>query len=385
MAGRQYHDVMISGAPFSVDVRYQNLKQIGGGSYGIVCSADDSVENRRVAIKKVPNTFQDLVDAKRILREIKLLRHFDGHDNVIRIYDIMIFPHDQVDFNDIYIVTNLMESDLDRIIASEQQLSDQHFQYFLYQMLRGMRYVHSANVLHRDLKPSNLLVNSNCELAVCDFGLARGVEEDQAGGSAGDMTEYVVTRWYRAPELLSENRSYDDKVDVWAVGCIFAEMLRRGPYLKGDTPMQQLELIIKTLGMPTEEEMSFIENDYLKQQMRNLPSMRNTPLNEQFPKASPGSLDLLGRMLKFNPNQRISVDDALKHPYLAQLHNKDDEPACEMVFNNDFERECIETGRDIPKRDIQEMMIEEMRYFRPSKESLAKMSEDSNMVYDDRK
>jgi len=338
-----------------------------------------------VAIKKVPNTFQDLVDAKRILREIKLLRHFDGHDNVIRIYDLFTFPHDKEDFSDIYIVTNLMESDLDRIIASEQQLSDQHFQYFLYQMLRGMKYVHSANVLHRDLKPSNLLVNSNCELAVCDFGLARGIEEDQ-GGSAGDMTEYVVTRWYRAPELLSENRSYDDKVDVWAVGCIFAEMLKRAPYMRGDTPMQQLELIIKTIGMPNEKEMAFIENEYLKDQMRNLPPMRNKPFAQQFPQATPGALDLLSMMLKFNPEHRISVEDALRHPYLAQLHNEDDEPGCEMVFNNEFERECIETGRDIPKTELQKMMIEEMRYFRPSRESLAKMSHDSNMgVYDDRK
>merc|ERR1711871_1024485 len=122
---------------------------------------------------------------------------------------------DTEDFSDAYIITDLMESDLDRIISSSQPLTEQHFQYFLYQILRGLKYIHSANVLHRDLKPSNLLVNSNCDLAICDFGLARGIN-----ANADDtLTEYVVTRWYRAPELLTDNRTYGSAVDVWSVGC----------------------------------------------------------------------------------------------------------------------------------------------------------------------
>jgi mitogen-activated protein kinase 1/3 len=131
---------------------------------------------QKVAIKKITDAFADLVDAKRILREIKLLRHFDGHENVIKILDILTMPPNSMDFMDIYIVTDLMESDLDRIISSSQPLTEQHFQYFIYQILRGMKYIHSANVLHRDMKPSNLLVNANCDLAICDFGLARGVD-----------------------------------------------------------------------------------------------------------------------------------------------------------------------------------------------------------------
>ena len=128
-------------------------------------------------------------------------------------------------------MTSLFESDLDRIIASQQRLSDQHAQYFVYQILRGLKFIHSAQVLHRDLKPSNLLVNSNCDLAICDFGLARGVSPEVAG----QLTEYVVTRWYRAPELLCESADYDEKVDVWSVGCVLGEILGRRPIFKGNS------------------------------------------------------------------------------------------------------------------------------------------------------
>lgn len=130
------------------------------------------------------------MDAKRIYREMKLLRHLGDHENVIRILDIMTMPPNCHDFDDIYIVTDLMESDLERIITSNQPLSDAHFQYFLYQLLRGMKYIHSAKVLHRDLKPSNLLVNANCDLAICDFGLARGVETSVEE----ELTEYGTLR-----------------------------------------------------------------------------------------------------------------------------------------------------------------------------------------------
>ncbi|CAN0144495.1 unnamed protein product, partial [Phaeothamnion confervicola] len=177
---------------------------------------------------QVTDVFRDIGDAKRVLRELKLLRHFTLHENIVSILDIMLHPQDTLDFRDLYIVTNLMESDLDRIIASSQALTDQHHQYFLYQMLRGLKYIHSANVLHRDMKPSNLLVNANCDLAICDFGLARGVDLE----FEDELTEYVVTRWYRAPELLVDSPHYGKTVDIWSVGCIFAEMLSRRPFFQ---------------------------------------------------------------------------------------------------------------------------------------------------------
>jgi mitogen-activated protein kinase 1/3 len=169
-----------------------------------VISALNKSSNQKVAIKKITRAFDDPVDAKRILREIKLMKKL-YHENVIRIVDLIPPPPTQEEFEDIYIVQDLMETDLHRIIYSKQPLTIDHVQYFVYQILRGLKYIHSSNVLHRDLKPSNLLVNANCDLKICDFGLARGVEDEQSGA----LTEYVVTRWYRAPVSYATNDQGD--------------------------------------------------------------------------------------------------------------------------------------------------------------------------------
>ena len=235
----QYHSVQVGYNRFYIDVRYKDLKPIGDGSYGFVASGTDTVTGEKVAIKKIKDTFIDVIDAKRILREIKLLRHFSSHENIISIFDLMSYPPNKPHFDDVYIVTNVMESDLERIIRSKQVLTDQHLQYFLYQILRGLKFVHSANVLHRDLKPSNLLVNANCDLALCDFGLARGFD----GEHQDNLTEYVVTRWYRPPELLCDSPNYGKPVDVWSVGCIFAEVIVHEPFFRGNDPQHQLEII----------------------------------------------------------------------------------------------------------------------------------------------
>jgi mitogen-activated protein kinase 1/3 len=169
------HAFECSGTTFVVDDKYEYIKQIGHGAYGVVCSALNKKTNQKVAIKKIPNAFDDLIDAKRIVREIKLLKFFN-HENIISLYDI-IKPDNKTGYPDIYIVTDLMETDMHRVIYSRQDLSDEHIQYFLYQLLRGVLYIHSANVIHRDLKPSNLLLNKNCDLKICDFGLARALSK----------------------------------------------------------------------------------------------------------------------------------------------------------------------------------------------------------------
>jgi mitogen-activated protein kinase 1/3 len=190
----------------------------------------------------VPRAFNDEIDAKRILREIKLLKHF-RHENIVGIVDLMPPTATYLeDFHDVYIVADLMETDLHRIIYSKQKLSIDHAQYFIYQVLRGLKYIHSADVIHRDLKPSNLLVNSNCDLKICDFGLARGINDAQADGKAGTMllTEYVVTRWYRAPEIMLACHEYSKPIDMWSVGCIFGELIQRKPYFPGDDYIDQV-------------------------------------------------------------------------------------------------------------------------------------------------
>jgi tRNA A-37 threonylcarbamoyl transferase component Bud32 len=236
---------------FTVDRRYSMIRTIGSGAYGVVISALDSNSNTNVAVKMVPKAFSDEIDAKRILREIKLLKHF-RHDNIVCLLDMMP-PNVQYldDFTDVYLVTDLMETDLHRIIYSKQKLSIDHTQYFIYQVLRGLKYIHSCRVLHRDLKPSNLLVNSNCDLKICDFGLARGIRRDPTDpsnsgtSSTSDtmlLTEYVVTRWYRAPEIMLACHEYSYPIDVWSVGCIFAELILRKPYFPGDDYIDQVRI-----------------------------------------------------------------------------------------------------------------------------------------------
>ncbi|KFR07705.1 Mitogen-activated protein kinase 7, partial [Opisthocomus hoazin] len=174
------------------------------------------------AIKKIPNAFDVVTNAKRTLRELKILKHFK-HDNIIGIKDILKPTVPYGEFRSVcvpwtpgfpprYVVLDLMESDLHQIIHSSQPLTLEHVRYFLYQLLRGLKYIHSANVLHRDLKPSNLLVNENCELKIGDFGMARGLGADPCHAKAF-LTEYVATRWYRAPELLLSLHRYTRATD----------------------------------------------------------------------------------------------------------------------------------------------------------------------------
>lgn len=316
---------------FEVPDRYKLQYAIGQGAYGIVCSAIDAELNEKVAIKKVFNIFEhDHEFQKRILREIKILKHFE-HENIICLTDL-IPPRNYAQFNDVYIVTDLMETDLRQIVKSDQPLSDQHIQYFLYQILRALKYIHSANVLHRDLKPSNILLNSDCELKICDFGLSRGINFETANPMMS--TPYVATRWYRAPELLLMWETATKAIDVWSVGCIFAELFGRKALFPGKNYLHQLDLILDVLGTPSENQIKGCEK--AKTYLKGLPHRQQRNLRSLFPTASPQALDLLSKMLKFDPTERITVDEALEHPYLESLHDVDDEPSAE-VFDFTFE------------------------------------------------
>uniref|UniRef100_A0A669EUQ2 Mitogen-activated protein kinase n=1 Tax=Oreochromis niloticus TaxID=8128 RepID=A0A669EUQ2_ORENI len=224
-------------------------RPIGYGAFGVVWSVTDPRDGKRVALKKMPNVFQNLVSCKRVFRELKMLCFFK-HENVLSALDILQPPHIDY-FEEIYVVTELMQSDLHKIIVSPQPLSSDHAKVFLYQILRGLKYLHSAGILHRDIKPGNLLVNSNCVLKICDFGLARVEESDESR----HMTQEVVTQYYRAPEILMGSRHYSNSIDIWSVGCIFAELLGRRILFQAQSPIQQLDLITDLLGTPSMEAM----------------------------------------------------------------------------------------------------------------------------------
>ena len=344
----------VSGTTFVVDDCYQFVKQIGHGAYGVVVSANNRKTNTKVAIKKVPKAFEDLIDAKRILREIKLLNFFE-HENIIAMVDVQK-PPGRTGYEDIYIITDLMETDLHRVIYSRQDLSDEHIQYFMYQLLRGLLFMHSADVIHRDLKPSNLLLNKNCDLKICDLGLARGFDS----AKDDNLTEYVVTRWYRAPEVILNASHYTKALDLWGAGCVFAELIGRSPLFPGEDYLDQVQRIIAVLGMPSQDDMSFIGNDSAKRYIKSLPKRQRVPWSTLYPKANPVALDLLSKMLVFNPDKRYTVEECLAHPYFEGLHNADEEPVSSEKFDWTFD-DFTPT-----KPLLQSMVYEESLKFHPS-------------------
>lgn len=336
---RAFRSYVVANTRFEVPVRYELVRPVGQGAYGLVVSAKDALTDADVAIKKISRVFSHATDTRRTLREIKLLRHF-RHENVVDLLDLFTAPNATYDtYDDIYLVSTLLDTDLHQIIASQQPLKDDHFQYFVYQVLRGLKYVHSADVLHRDLKPSNLLVRANCDLVIADFGLSR-VADPAANNTEQQpfLTEYVATRWYRAPEIMLSWRFYTKAVDIWSVGCIFAELLGRRPLFPGRDYLHQLQLITSALGTPDDAQLEGIASDKAKRFMRSLPRRAPVPFSRLFPQCeNPLALDLLERMLHFSPERRITVEEALAHPYLSKCHDVNDEPVCARPFSFEFE------------------------------------------------
>ncbi|CAH2308080.1 mitogen-activated kinase 7 [Pelobates cultripes] len=347
---------------FEVGDEYDIIETIGTGAYGVVSSARRKGSGQKVAIKKIPNAFDVVTNAKRTLRELKILKHFK-HDNIIAIKDILRPSMSYADFKAVYVVLDLMESDLHQIIHSSQPLTLEHARYFLYQLLRGLKYIHSANVLHRDLKPSNLLINENCELKIGDFGMARGLctKPDEYKYF---MTEYVATRWYRAPELMLSLHEYTQAIDMWSVGCIFAEMLGRRQLFPGKNYIHQLQLIMTVLGTPSSQVIRAIGAERVRAYIQSLPSRQPVPWASLYPQGDRKALDLLSKMLRFDPRERISVNEALRHPFLSKYHDPDDEPECVPAFDFGFDKMIL------TKEQIKEAIVAEIDSFHRRREGI---------------
>ena len=379
----------------------------------------NGVPSPYVAIKKVPRVFNDLIDGKRVLRETKVLQQLRGHENIIRIHDLMMPRYNRETFKDIYIVSELLDTDLHLVLKSGQALEEGHLQYIMYQLLKSLAYVHSFGAIHRDLKPGNLLLTGSCDLKVCDFGLVRGgvrqvrnmtgsqkaavatlvgdiassgpggdidpaaedrrdderakilakrheeggpiLQEDAMAASIGpagaaDLTDYVITRYYRPPELLIMS-NYSHEVDLWSAGCIMAEILIRRPVFPGKDSLSQLTIIAQTTALantpstPEDVDMFFKGGDegrnYLKdllfRQRRSqhqhqhqffdpnldaLENLRTALFGPNHPVAktlSRTAIDLLYRLLSFDPRQRLTALDALRHPFFKQMYSRGDE------------------------------------------------------------
>ncbi|KAG2143009.1 kinase-like domain-containing protein [Suillus clintonianus] len=350
---------------FNVGTQYQVLDVVGEGAYGIVCSAVHRPSGRKVAIKKIA-PFDHSMFCLRTLRELKLLKFLSEagvSENIISILDI-IKPPSLDAFKEVYLIQELMETDMHRVIRT-QDLSDDHAQYFIYQTLRALKALHSADVIHRDLKPSNLLLNANCDLKVCDFGLARSVKTAEPSGTeTGFMTEYVATRWYRAPEIMLTFKQYTKAIDVWSVGCILAEMLSGKPLFPGRDYHHQLTLILDVLGTPTLDEFYAITTRRSRDYIRALPFRKRRPFAQIFPNANPLAVDFLTKTLTFDPKKRITVEEALAHPYLEAYHDPDDEPVAPPLDPEFFEFDLHKD--DISREQLKELLYEEIMSFCPA-------------------
>ena len=275
----------------------------------------------KVAIKRIKPYCGDEWEARHTLREVRLMRLLGVHPNVISLMNC--WTRDEAGDSELYIVMELMDSDLHQIIQSKQQLSEPHHQCLMKQLLLGVQAMHRVGVLHRDLKPGNLLVTRDCQLRITDFGLARAWDRAAPSDAeaVGAMTEYVVTRWYRCPELLlAPHLPYDGAIDLWSVGCIFAELLNRRPLFPGKSYVHQVQVILDGLGTPpddAESGLGFAPRDdaatFLKRQRFRPP----VPFARLLPAgASPDALGLFEGLLRWNPRRRLDVAAALAHPWL---------------------------------------------------------------------
>ncbi|XP_066329234.1 mitogen-activated protein kinase 13-like isoform X2 [Miscanthus floridulus] len=338
--------------------QYHIQEVIGKGSYGVVAAAIDSHTGERVAIKKINDIFENVSDAARILREIKLLRLL-RHSNIVQIKHIML-PPTRREFKDIYVVFELMESDLHQVIKANDNLTPEHHRFFLYQLLCALKYMHSAHVFHRDLKPRNILANSDSKLKICDFGLARASFNDSL--SAIYWTDYVATRWYRAPELCgSFFSSYTPAIDIWSIGCIFAEVLTGTPLFPGRNVVHQLDLITDLLGTPSFRSLSKIHSDKAREYLLAMPRKRPIPFSHKFHNADPLALRLLERLLAFDPKDRPTAEEALVDPYFSGLSKLELEPSAQPISKVDFEFE----GRKLTKAGVREMIYREILEYHP--------------------
>ncbi|KAJ2366799.1 TFIIH complex serine/threonine-protein kinase subunit kin28 [Coemansia sp. RSA 2610] len=294
------------------ELLYKKEKKLGEGTYAVVYLGRHIKTSRKVAIKKIKlGNARSGLDMSAI-REVKALREL-RHPNVIELIDV--FSHK----SNLNLVLEFLDMDLEAVIKERSLVfMPADIKSWLMMALRALDHCHRCWLLHRDLKPNNFLIASDGQLKLADFGLAREFGDVQRA-----MTSQTVTRWYRAPELLLGATNYNGAVDMWAMGCVFAELLLRVPYLAGSSDLDQLTTIFKARGTPTEDEwpgMSKLPMGF------SFERTARPQFSELFPGASDDALDLMNRMMLFNPADRITAEDALRHPYFSN-HPRPTEPA----------------------------------------------------------
>ncbi|KAJ7991508.1 hypothetical protein DPEC_G00284600 [Dallia pectoralis] len=304
-----------------ISMKYEIKRRLGKGAYGIVWKAVDKQTGEVVAVKKIFDAFRNKTDAQRTFREIMFLQEFGDHANIVKLLNVIRAQNDK----DIYLIFEYMDTDLHAVIKKGNLLKDIHKRYVMYQLLKATKYLHSGNVIHRDQKPSNILLDTDCYVKLCDFGLARSLYQIQEDPGNPALTEYVATRWYRAPEILLGSSRYTKGVDMWSIGCILGEMLLGKPLFPGTSTINQIERIMSVVPHPSPEDVQSIKSEYgasVIQRMLLRPPVSLEDLLQQ----PPDAVDLVRRLLVFNPDKRLTAEQALQHPYVSRFHNPAKEP-----------------------------------------------------------
>lgn len=284
------------------------MEKIGEGTYGVVYKAKDRVTGEIIALKKIRLEAEDEGIPSTAIREISLLKELQ-HPNIVRLYDVV---HTE---RKLTLVFEFLDQDLKKYLdVCDSGLDLPILKSFLYQLLTGVAYCHHHRVLHRDLKPPNLLINREGQLKLADFGLARAF-----GIPVRSYTHEVVTLWYRAPDVLMGSRRYSTPVDVWSVGCIFAEMANGRPLIAGTSEADQLDRIFRLLGTPTIPQYpGIVELPEYSVDLPRYPSPKKG-MASLVPTLDPNGVDLLTSMLQYDPARRVTAREALDHPFFFDL------------------------------------------------------------------
>ncbi|KAM3133091.1 hypothetical protein pb186bvf_014808 [Paramecium bursaria] len=339
--------------------KFEIIQKLGKGAYGIVWKAVDKKLKTVVALKKVFDAFHNATDAQRTFREIMFLQELNGHENIVRLLNIIKAENNK----DIYLVFDYMETDLHAVIRAGI-LEEIHKKYIIYQILKSLKYIHSGELIHRDLKPSNILLNSECHMKLADFGLARSIAHNDEDGSPPVLTEYVATRWYRAPEILLGSTNYTKAVDMWSVGCILGELVVSKAIFPGTSTLNQIERILELLGKPTEADIESLDSPLAANILTSVNVQKRRSFSQSFQGASEDCLDMMRRLLQFNPKQRLTVEQAIKHKYVKEFSSPDEEIVCPEPIKipmNDNKKFSIKEYREALYNDINKRKKEQRK------------------------
>lgn len=286
---------------------FSQLEKIGEGTYGIVYKAIDKVTSRTIALKKIRLDSESEGVPSTAIREIALLKELD-HPNVVRLEDVIVFK------KKLFLVFEYLNKDLKQLMdqSTPDGLPHSLVKSYLWQLLQGIAYCHSHRILHRDLKPQNLLIDIEGNIKLADFGLARAF-----GVPLRNYTHEVVTLWYRAPEILLGAKFYSTPVDVWSIGCIFAEMVTKRALFPGDSEIDQLFRVFRTLGTPDESNWPGVTD--LPDYKPTFPHWEPQDINKIVPKLDSDGRDLFQKLMTYEPQSRISAKSALSHCFFRDV------------------------------------------------------------------